>query len=87
MLSTHCFKATVPSIRFFNWQKIGLIVSPINWQLTLTGEKIRMKIIKDNYMESHSKHLSLTGNSNLSLKNGLIFSDCDLKDTGHPLNV
>ena len=39
MLSTHCFKATVPSIRFFNWQKIGLIFCLINWQLTLTGGK------------------------------------------------
>ena len=30
-----CIKATVPSIRYFNWQKIGLLFRPINWQLTL----------------------------------------------------
>ena len=35
MLSTRCIKATVPSIRYFNWQKIGLLFRPINWQLTL----------------------------------------------------
>ena len=35
ILSTHCIKVTVPSIRYFNWQKIGLLFCPINWQLTL----------------------------------------------------
>ena len=35
MLSTSCIKATVPSIRCFNWQKIRLPFRPINWQLTL----------------------------------------------------
>ena len=35
VLSIRCIKATVPSIRYFNWQKIGLLFSPINWQLTL----------------------------------------------------
>ena len=35
MLSTCCMKATVPSIRYFNWQKIGLLFHPINWQLML----------------------------------------------------
>ena len=39
--SLHCsmlsarIKATVPSIRYFNWQKIGLLFCPINWQLML----------------------------------------------------
>ena len=34
-LSTCCIKATVCSIRYFNWQKIGLLFHLINWQLTL----------------------------------------------------
>ena len=34
MLSTR-IKAIVPSIRYFNWQKIGLLFRPINWQLML----------------------------------------------------
>ena len=33
--SLHCIKATVPSIRYFNWQKIGLLFRPINWRHTL----------------------------------------------------
>ena len=33
MLSTCCNKATVPSVRYFNWQKNW--VALINWQLTL----------------------------------------------------
>ena len=37
MLSTRCIKATVPSIRYFNWQKIGLLFCPINWQHMLLG--------------------------------------------------
>ena len=32
MLSTR-IKATVPSIRYFNWQKIGLLFCLINWHL------------------------------------------------------
>ena len=35
ILSTHCIKGTVPSIRYFNWQKIGLLFCLINWQLTV----------------------------------------------------
>ena len=35
MLSTCFIKATVPSIRYFNWQKIGFLFRPINWQLML----------------------------------------------------
>ena len=35
MLSTHCIKANVPSIRYFNWQKIWLIFHLINWQCML----------------------------------------------------
>ena len=35
MLSTHFIKATLPSIKYFNWQKIGLLFRPINWQLML----------------------------------------------------
>ena len=31
MLSTRCIKATVRSIRYFNWRKIGLLFRPINW--------------------------------------------------------
>ena len=27
MLSTHCIKATVPSTRYFNWQKVGVAFS------------------------------------------------------------
>ena len=34
MLSTHCVKATVPSIR---GEKIGLVFRPINWLLTLSA--------------------------------------------------
>ena len=34
MLSIHCIKATVPSIRF-NWQKIGLFFRQINWKFML----------------------------------------------------
>ena len=35
ILSTHSIKTTVPSIRYFNWPKIGLLCCPINRQLTL----------------------------------------------------
>ena len=30
-LSTCCIKATVCSIRYFDWQKVGLLFDPINW--------------------------------------------------------
>ena len=33
-LSICCIKATVCSIRYFNWQKVGLLFDLINWQLT-----------------------------------------------------
>ena len=39
MLSIRCIKATVPSIRYFNWQNIGLLFHPINWQLMLALNK------------------------------------------------
>ena len=34
------------SIRYFNWQKVGLLFDPINWQLTLHNVAI-------NYMATH----------------------------------
>ena len=41
MLSTRCIKATVPSIRCFQWQKNRVAFSSlINWQLTLNEVKI-----------------------------------------------
>ena len=36
MLSICCIKATVPSIRYFNWRKNRVAFRPINWQLTLS---------------------------------------------------
>ena len=35
ILSTHCIKAIVPSIKYLDWQKIRLLFRLIKWQVTL----------------------------------------------------